>query len=554
DDCLALSMPSMHLLWHYRSRHESLIAFSNAKFYENKLLTFPSPDDQVRKVTRVPVEGFYDKSKTRQNRAEAEAVVAEIVRRLSDEKLRQDSIGVVTFSVVQQNLVDDLLTEAYVRNPQLEVWADQMYEPIIIKNLENVQGDERDVILFSIGYGPDQNGQVSMNFGPVNQDGGWRRLNVAVSRARKEMKVFSVIRPDQIDLSRTRSEGVAQLRAFLEFAERGTSALTRGAGADVYRNDAFAELVRDELAKYGYTVKCGIGCSGFRVDAAIVDPADPGRFILGLLCDSSTNWHTSTARDRLLSQPSVLRGLGWNLCSVHILDWLDNKERVIERIRKAVEDAAAGTPDAVRTEAPKPAVYSANDFEKEHVPTPAELAQPYTPCILPDAGTSEDYQKPASLRKIAEMIGRVIEAEAPVSKKAVLRKVIAAYGITRSGSRIEQIFEAALQKTEPKKTESRGQVFLWKAEQDPVCYETFRNGSEKRAIDDICTEELCGALSCLLRSEVSSPKADLIRETAKLMGFARVTPLVEQAVAEGLALAVQRGTASCENDIVTLME
>ncbi len=554
DDCLALSMPSMHLLWHYRSRHESLIAFSNAKFYENKLLTFPSPDDQIRKVTRVQVEGFYDKSKTRQNRAEAEAVVNEIVRRLSDETLRKDSIGVVTFSVVQQNLVDDLLTEAYVKDPQLEAYANEMYEPIIIKNLENVQGDERDVILFSIGYGPDQEGKVSMNFGPVNQDGGWRRLNVAVSRARKEMKVFSVIRPDQIDLTRTRSDGVAQLRAFLEFADRGTQVLARGANASVYKNDAFAELVRDELAKYGYTVKCGIGCSGFRVDAAVVHPDDPGRFVLGLLCDSSTNWHTSTARDRLLSQPSVLRGLGWKLCSVHILDWLDNKERVIERIRQAIADAVAGTPDPVQTETVKPVSYSAANFEKEHIPIPAELASPYTTCILPDMGTSDEFQQPATLRKIADTIAKVIDTEAPVSRKTVLRRVIAAWGITRSSARTEQIFEAALQKVKPQKTTSRGNVFLWKQEQDPAAYETFRNGGEKRAIDDICTEELCYAMCCVIRAQVSIPQSDLVRETAKLFGFARVTPLIEQAAAEALQLAVEHGTASVENDVVTLME
>ncbi|MBR1724930.1 MAG: DNA2/NAM7 family helicase, partial [Ruminococcus sp.] len=176
DDCLALTMPSKHLLWHYRSRHESLIAFSNARFYENKLLTFPSPDDPESKVTWVNVPGVYDRSKTKVNRAEAEAVVAEISRRLRDDTLCRDSIGVVTFSIVQQNLIDDLLSDAFIADPQLEARANDMYEPIIIKNLENVQGDERDVILFSIGYGPDKDGKVSMNFGPINRDGGWRRL------------------------------------------------------------------------------------------------------------------------------------------------------------------------------------------------------------------------------------------------------------------------------------------------------------------------------------------------------------------------------------------
>lgn len=196
DDCLALGMPQEHLLWHYRSRHESLIAFSNAKFYDNKLLTFPSPSDQTSEVKWVNVPGVYDKGRTKQNRAEAEAIIAEVERRLSDENLRRDSIGIVTFSSVQQNLIDDLLSELFIRKPELETAANEMYEPIFIKNLENVQGDERDVILFSVCYGPDMDGRISMNFGPLNREGGWRRLNVAVSRGWAKCEGDKVILSD----------------------------------------------------------------------------------------------------------------------------------------------------------------------------------------------------------------------------------------------------------------------------------------------------------------------------------------------------------------------
>jgi len=154
DDCLALSMPSRHLLWHYRSKHESLIAFSNAKYYDNKLLTFPSIDDISSKVQFVPVTGFYDKGKTRQNQSEAKAIVEEVVSRLSDPALAARSIGIVTFSSVQQTLIEDMLNDIFTFRPDLEKIAMEAKEPIFIKNLENVQGDERDVILFSVGYGP----------------------------------------------------------------------------------------------------------------------------------------------------------------------------------------------------------------------------------------------------------------------------------------------------------------------------------------------------------------------------------------------------------------
>ena len=147
DDCLALSIPSKYLLWHYRSKHESLIAFSNSEYYDNKLMTFPSPDNIESKVRMVAIDGYYDKGKSRQNRAEAQAVVDEIARRLRSEELRRKSIGVVTFSVVQQALIEDLLSDLFIFHPELETLALESEEPLFIKNLENVQGDERDVIL-----------------------------------------------------------------------------------------------------------------------------------------------------------------------------------------------------------------------------------------------------------------------------------------------------------------------------------------------------------------------------------------------------------------------
>ncbi|MBQ5512432.1 MAG: DUF4011 domain-containing protein, partial [Bacteroidales bacterium] len=193
DDALALNIKSRNLLWHYRSKHESLITFSNHEYYDNSLLTFPSPDNRTSKVTLVKVDGYYDRSKSRCNPAEAKAVVEEVERRLSDPELSKRSIGIVTFSIVQQHLIDDMLTDLFAQKPNLEAIANNEQEPLFCKNLESVQGDERDVILFSVGYGPDKDGKVSMNFGPLNQKGGERRLNVAVSRARYEMKIFSTL-------------------------------------------------------------------------------------------------------------------------------------------------------------------------------------------------------------------------------------------------------------------------------------------------------------------------------------------------------------------------
>lgn len=311
-------MPQLHLLWHYRSRHESLIAFSNQQFYDNKLLTFPSPNDLESEVRLVQLEGYYDRGHTKQNQAEAQAVVAEITRRLADPAC-QDSIGVVTFSTAQQNLIEDLLLEAYAAHPEWEERAVQAAEPLFIKNLENVQGDERDVILFSVGYGPDEQGRVALNFGPLNRDGGWRRLNVAVTRARKEMVVYSVLRPEQLDLSRTRAAGVAGLKAFLEFARDGKRALSQFHSHMEAEN--MASLIARDIAELGYDVRTDIGCSAYQVDIGVVDPRDPHRYLLGIMLDGARYAGTPTARDRNLSQTGVLEGLGWEICRIWLLDW-----------------------------------------------------------------------------------------------------------------------------------------------------------------------------------------------------------------------------------------
>ena len=155
----------------------------------------------------------------------------------------------VTFSAAQQTLVEDLLNELYLRDPDLETMALGGEEPVFVKNLENVQGDERDVILFSVGYGPDEQGNVTMNFGPLNREGGWRRLNVAITRAREEMVIFSVLRPDQIDMNRSRGRGVENLRAFLAFAGKGAQAPRVALPG---KQDGLAQSIAARLAQNGY--------------------------------------------------------------------------------------------------------------------------------------------------------------------------------------------------------------------------------------------------------------------------------------------------------------
>ncbi|MGV3765032.1 MAG: DUF3320 domain-containing protein [Chitinophagaceae bacterium] len=559
DDCLALSMPSRHLLWHYRSKHESLIAFSNANYYENKLLTFPSTDDINSKVRHVPVTGFYDKSKTRQNMAEAKAIVEEVVRRLSDPVLSTKSIGIVTFSSVQQLLIDDLLTDVFALRPDLEKKATDSHEPLFIKNLENVQGDERDVILFSVGYGPDKDGKVSLNFGPINRDGGWRRLNVAVSRARYEMKVFSTLRSDQIDLNRTSSEGVAGLKAFLAYAEKGKAALPRSAANQQATTASLEDAIAQELRTHGYEVHTHIGSSAFRIDIGIVDKRNPANYILAILTDGKNYFNALTSKDREIVQVGVLQALGWNIHKIWSTEWWDNPTKVIQGVMEAIRDAEAGK---VAVVAPEPGALPAEASPVETPPAPFD-ATPipettvllYTPCILePVTGASyEDFLLPASQPRITAQLRLVLEAEAPVSKSLAYKRVLAAWGISKLGSRISSRLDQLLEEIEITTTGYNGNTYLWTGGASPANYTGFRSASSdlfKRDADDLPPEEVANCVKDILQNQISLTKADLIRETAKAFGYTRTGGNLEKAMTAGIEKALERGDAVLKEDRV----
>lgn len=316
---------------------ESLIAFSNNEYYGGELITFPSTDDQKTTVRFVKINGVYEKGGKRCNRAEADAIVKEVVKRLKNETLRKDSIGIIAFSSTQQTLIEDLLYDTIELDKELTQYADSMYEPIFVKNLENVQGDERDVILFSIGYGPDSNGKISMNFGPLNKIGGERRLNVAVSRARKEMIVYSTMTGSQINLNNTKSKGVEGLKHFLDYAEK--QILFEAARINNTTEQlSIQRQIANTLRSKGFEVKTEIGLSDFKIDIAVIDPRDNSNYILGILLDGETYLNTQTTRDREIVQPSVLKNLNWNVARVWSVDWFKQPDVVTTRIIELINE------------------------------------------------------------------------------------------------------------------------------------------------------------------------------------------------------------------------
>ena len=448
DDCLALGMPERHLLWHYRSKHESLIAFSNVMYYDNKLCTFPSPDAMESKVRFVPVEGTYDRGFTKRNRKEAEALVEEVVRRLSDPVLSRSSIGIVTFSGAQMEDIDRLLTKE-IAAKKLESVAYDREEPIFVKNLENVQGDERDVILFSVCYGPDKTGRVSLNFGPLNQAGGWRRLNVAVSRAREEMVVFSTMTSSMIDLSKTSSKGVAGLKAFLEFAERGKTTLAVNS-AFVKGGAGIGKYIAADLSAVGYDCRCDVGVSDFKIDVAVVDPKNKHKFILAILCDGNDKF---SVKDRNVLQVQTLKRGNWNVMRVYSVNYYNNPKREIKRIKDMLDKLTGA--------------------DKKVGAWLSRGKKPYRSVKETGVESSAFITAGEHDGEIMARLKGIVAAEEPISREFLKKRCLTTFGILKSGTKVDSRLDSLIDACAFSRERVIGREYFYKNER-ALSTEKFR--------------------------------------------------------------------------------
>lgn len=540
DECLGANMPEAKLRWHYRSRHESLIAFSNERYYDGNLITFPSPVTADRAVRLVAVpRGVYDRGNKRTNQAEAEAVVADVTRRLTEVAATGSgtaSIGIVTFNAEQQRLINDLLDKVRGEREDIErYFGAAVDEPVFVKNLETVQGDERDVILFSIGYGPDAAGKVYMNFGPLNRKGGARRLNVAITRARRELAVFATLRADQMTLSPTTPDGVRDFKHFLAYAERGPDALVRAADSPTGAIESpFEHAVKGLIEAKGWTLHPQVGVSGYRIDLGVVHPDEPGRYLAGIECDGATYHRSATARDRDRLREHVLRGLGWELVRVWSPDWWSNAAReaqvvhdrlsaLLEEDRRRVAVApgrtegdgrvgASGLPDRSGTvDQDAPPLPTEPPLRKEYAgpvdppsappspplqPTaPLPVFAPYVVTDFRQAGIGangdafyEDWYRPT----IRRMVARVIATEGPVYDATVVERVRVAHGFGRAGGRIRDVVLGAVEAGVRRVVEADGRTVYFAPAIDPARVAFRQSDRSVRDVDDIPVMELAG--------------------------------------------------------------
>jgi len=554
EDALALSMPETSLLWHYRSRHESLIAFSNKTYYDNNLYTYPSPKEMTSKVMYEFVEATYGRGGTRANKKEADAVVREIMERLKDKDRQNDSIGVVTFSQAQKDLVEDTLAEALKEFPEIEERILSMEEPLFVKNLENVQGDERDVILFSIGYGPDENGKLTLNFGPLNRDNGWKRLNVAITRSKKEMKIFTSVKPEMIDNARTSSKGLLDLKEFLEYARRGRMAIDFKEAEVRSKKDTLSHVIQKELEDRGFKVDTNIGSSKYKVDLGVVDPRNQDEYLLGILCQGESYNSARSARDRDILQESMLKGLGWNLHHVYPMDWVENKEKEIERIVNHVKEILAGESLGETVKPEGKSSFGNISFKQEieglqgKVETTEGIGKNYEEAQFQlKSMSSEEFRMPKNTRLIKDVLEEIIRVEAPISVSLLTKKVLKAFGI-RNTVKNQEIIDNIFSSLSYGMLEENGTLFVYN-EGGPKAIIKYRLNSPdcRRDAADIPDIELELAIRDIVLKQVSIPKESLLDEVQKLFNFSKTNGEIRERVKNILDTKIIDGAGVDEN-------
>ncbi len=439
--CEARGVSSRLLKWHYRSKHPSLIEVSNREFYQDLFLP-PSPaaTREVDGFVLKRVDGAYDRGGKRTNEIEAKAIVDALVAHAGDYLDR--SIGIVTFSTAQRDLVANLVENARRHSPVLDSFLNDQVEETFVKNLENVQGDERDHILVSVGYGPRTSGGRldSANFGPVSKDGGERRLNVLFTRARYRCEVFCSFDPHDIDTERALSRGADVLKRYLVYAATGILDTPHVTGDDA--GSPFEEDVQRVIHSLGYIADLQVGSVGFKIDIGVRAPSNPGRYILAVECDGATYHGALWARERDRLRQEILEGQGWKFHRIWSTDWFYRRDAEIRRLRGALVTAASAqvAPKARPTESSAP-VYAATEGPAKITPLDG-TGTPYATARVEFTGNVEPHDLPPA--NMGPIVQKVIDQEGPIHTEEVARRIAEAFGKDRAGSRIQDAAQRGL--------------------------------------------------------------------------------------------------------------
>jgi len=568
SEAVESGLPQLWLNWHYRSQDESLIAFSNSAYYDDKLVSLPSPTgvrsgaapavDTARADARAAdtglslrrVNGEFARGAARTNEVEARAIVEEIAARLRDPATREESIGVVCFNIQQRDLILNLLEDSSDLLIQRALTAEAGLD-LFVKNLENVQGDERDTILFSLAFSADPaTGVLPLNFGPLNLAGGERRLNVAVTRARRSVVLFASFDPSDIDLKRSSARGIADLKSYLEFAASRATAPSgeRHATTDPHGGPGrFVEELAASIRSLGYETTTGLGLSSFRVDVAVRKPGDDD-WRVAVMVDGAGWAARPTVSDRDGAPQLLVDLMGWSTVSrVWLPAWLRDPAGVLAGIAAAVEMpqqrrqryvSVAASPATTEAPAGPPATRDEPDSPTTGIALPPFVVAQDSAIASQSVLDNMRMAQPA-IRRIAT---EILATEGPIPVLRLVATVARRFGYTRIGEgRRNELLDSL--RADFVITGSGGVEFAWPEGADPLAWRgaTRSPSSDARAVTEVSPQEVANVAEMLVRESFSITAADLVRETAEVLGYARAGEQGRLWLAAGIALAVEQG-------------
>ncbi|KPI08575.1 Protein of unknown function DUF4011 [Actinobacteria bacterium OK074] len=568
DMCKATGvLRGLPLRWHYRSRHENLIAFSNHDFYDNGMVTFPGALEEGPDigVEFIKADGVYDRGGHSDNPGEAAQVARRVIHHFDTRPGL--TLGVVALSKAQAEAIEEAVRQARAARPDLDgCFTEDRLGGFFVKNLETVQGDERDVIILSIGYGPDQQGKLRSTFGPINKEGGWRRLNVAVTRARRRMEVVASFHGG--DLPDSANKSVQHLKRYLQYAQHGPGILqTRAADPDAEPESPFEEEVLEVLRGWGYLMQPQVGVAGFRIDMAVRHPDAPGTYALGIECDGAMYHSSRAARDRDRLREAVLRDLGWKLHRIWGTDWYRNRRDATARLRSAVEAACAEDPHAVRVSSVSSAEPggdgpSSTEAEPTAVDTAGETAdggsakvrfvavdsgpslwsrayQEVDPDLLVDVRRRSSRQRglpdvelqdPDALHVVADVALCVVEVEGPVEEEVVFTRVRLAWGVGRAGAVVRQQIGWALRSLLREGKIVREGTTYDRPGREELEFARTPTARYSRKVGEVPAAERQFVLRNVVEEGPGVHREELLREAARFFGWGRLGSEIREAL------------------------
>jgi very-short-patch-repair endonuclease len=557
--CKARGLPERMLRWHYRSRHQSLIAVSNSQFYESKLFIVPSPyNDEAGmglRLHHVP-ENVYDRGETSTNAKEATLVAAAVLQHARTAP--EQSLGVAAFSTQQRRAITDELELLRRKHPETEsFFANHPNEPFFVKSLESVQGDERDVIYISVGYGRDSHGQMTMNFGPLTKEGGERRLNVLISRAKRRCEIFSSITDADIDLERAGGKGVAAFKLFLHYARTGRLSMVVQSDDEV--SAVFERQVAESLKERGYNVHSRIGSAGCFVDLAVADPQFPGRYVLGIECDGVSYRDARSARDRDHLRKWVLEDQGWSIHRIWSADWFHRPQAEIERLTASIERSKANL-DASPDQAARAVPAEINTVERADAVEINLVAAEET--VTADKYEEAKFSAPTTRYELHELpsglmasvVEKVVKVEGPIHRSEIVARVRSLWGLQRAGGRIQAAVEAGISHAvSQNKIEEFATDFLSMPGQEiRVRDRSDVTSLALRRPDYLPPQEIDAALHATVKENLGARLEELVLCVSRKFGFRNTSAQLREVIEARAKRLIEVGTLVRRGDDVVL--